>query len=228
MDVTMNLLRVSAISAALFSIGAMAQLPSKALDDFLNQTPKKLPRAAPPSQPTSETPTTSSPAPRASGKSSTNSRFTIYSDGAEVIDSKTSLVWRRCLEGMTWGGNGCTGQPIEFKAAMRVQDHAKRQTPVASRWRVPTLDELKSIVPIPTNETIRLGVSTAIDATAFPNMPNAPLWSSTWYYPDRGDRDRTKVVFVTVADGVNMSSEAYRDNGESGLARLVRPATLAD
>jgi hypothetical protein len=31
-------------------------------------------------------------------------------DGGDAHDTKTSLTWKRCSLGMTWDGNGCTGE----------------------------------------------------------------------------------------------------------------------
>ena len=36
-------------------------------------------------------------------------RFVISSDGQEVTDSTTKLVWRRCGEGQSWDGKTCSG-----------------------------------------------------------------------------------------------------------------------
>ena len=32
-------------------------------------------------------------------------------DGSLVIDTRARLAWPRCVEGMRWSGNGCTGVP---------------------------------------------------------------------------------------------------------------------
>ena len=34
--------------------------------------------------------------------------------GAEALDRSTRLVWRRCTEGRSWNGAGCTGQAAVY------------------------------------------------------------------------------------------------------------------
>ena len=37
-------------------------------------------------------------------------RYTPSSDGDEIKDTKTGLMWRRCAEGMIWKKSTCTGK----------------------------------------------------------------------------------------------------------------------
>lgn len=74
-------------------------------------------------------------------KSNPDSRYSYDSAGNEVTDSVTGLTWKRCVEGMSWSGSGCTGAAREFtwEAALA---HASTQ----SGWRVPNFKELTSLV----------------------------------------------------------------------------------
>lgn len=40
--------------------------------------------------------------------------YVVSTDGTEVTDTKTGLIWRRCPEGMTWSGTACTGTVTLF------------------------------------------------------------------------------------------------------------------
>jgi hypothetical protein len=89
------------------------------------------------------------------------------SDGREVHDARTKLAWRRCVEGMQWNGSACAGTPLRFDWPA-AQAHAKQQ----AGWRVPTLQELASIVD-------DRRVEPAADAMLFPGTPSAALWTAT-------------------------------------------------
>lgn len=95
---------------------------------------------------------------------------------AEFTDPKTRLIWRRCAEGMMYSGGTCTGTARTFSYNEALQ-HAKseaRRTGIA--WRVPTKDELSSIID--------KRFSPAIDPTAFPAIPALGIfWSASVYGP---------------------------------------------
>ena len=95
-------------------------------------------------------------------------------NGSEVLDNKTGLTWQRCALGMFWDGGTCTG-----RATGHTYDDALAQSKTIARnsgkgWRLPNLDELKSIVDV--NRT-----HPSIDTTAFPGTPpvNSWFWTST-------------------------------------------------
>jgi Protein of unknown function (DUF1566) len=139
-------------------------------------------------------------------------RYTISPDGHEVTDSKTGLTWRRCAEGMNWTGTTCSGQLRTFNGLSRVLAYEK----TLKGWRVPKIDELLSISRLyATHENAKVGAG-GTDAVAFPELPTEPFWSSTLYYKDRGDRDRTKTV------NFNNGGEGFHDNGEPAGLLLVR------
>ena len=102
-------------------------------------------------------------------------RFIVSANGSEVIDSHTSLTWRRCVEGMTWSGSTCTGSALSLTHSAAFA-RAKTQ----QGWRLPNVKELASIVD---DAVYANNGSTAvvamIDAAAFPNTPQNPHWAST-------------------------------------------------
>lgn len=95
------------------------------------------------------------------------SRYTYSTDGSEVTDARTGLIWRRCSAGQTWNGGACTGGITVFthEAAL---SYAATQT----GWRLPNVKELTSLA-----DTSR--TNPAIDTVAFPSTPSATYWSST-------------------------------------------------
>lgn len=139
-------------------------------------------------------------------------RYTVSSDGTEVTDSKSGLTWRRCAEGMRFEGGACSGQPTSFPSRSRAMAHEKSQ----AGWRLPTIEELATVVRVwPDHRESNTG---GVDLLAFPNIPAKAYWSSTYYYQNRGDRDRTKIIYF------ENGMEGYRDNGEGGLLLLVKAA----
>jgi Protein of unknown function (DUF1566)/FG-GAP-like repeat/FG-GAP repeat len=94
-------------------------------------------------------------------------RYILQADGVEVKDKLTGLVWKRCLEGMTWNGSGCAGDAIVFDHESALA-YARDQ----QGWRLPNVKELASIV----DKTNPMG----LNPTIFPNMPAyGKSWSST-------------------------------------------------
>ena len=129
-------------------------------------------------------------------------RFTYSTDGSEVTDSRTGLIWRRCAEGMTWSGGTCTGTEALYmheEALLRAQ----MQT---GGWRLPNVKELSSIAD-------RSRVNPAIDPTAFPKTPLDWFWSSSPYVGDS-----TEALYVDFSD----SSVGSWKRSMKYYVRLVR------
>jgi hypothetical protein len=60
-------------------------------------------------------------------------------NGAEVYDSQTKLIWARCSVGQEWKDGHCVGTVTYFS-------FADAQKQAGGEWRVPTKDELLSLV----------------------------------------------------------------------------------
>ncbi len=130
-------------------------------------------------------------------------RFTVSADGQEVTDATTHLTWRRCAEGMKWDGKTCAGKVTKFSYAAAKQ----ASTGSDSGWRIPTKDELVTLVDMGTKKKPR------IDTTAFPKTPSAPFWASR-----PGSDDNLNAWLVNFSSG--------KVHGNAGQAkfplRLVR------
>jgi hypothetical protein len=119
--------------------------------------------------------------------------------GALVHDRRTDLTWQRCTLGQRWSDaeGRCEGEPMRLTF-----DDAKRLE--RDGWRIPTLDELLSLVVT--------GQTPTIDASAFPDTPPLYYWAtdnrdlgSAWYvlfengrsnhyFPPRTNRDFVRFV----------------------------------
>jgi Protein of unknown function (DUF1566) len=215
---THHLVLFSLVAAAALPVPSAAQDPQKLFGRVLGSanplTAQKPPEAG-------ATPSTDGLGRASSSTSAGNAnlphpRYSFSQDGSEVVDSHTGLTWRRCIEGTTWAGEACTGNAVVFRGLSRVLAHAK----TAPGWRAPSIDELKSLTEVISRDEDRRYGPGGSDAYAFPGTPRDMLWSSTLYYKDRGDRDRTKTInFAT-------GYEAFLDNGEQGYLRLVRASAV--
>jgi Protein of unknown function (DUF1566) len=103
--------------------------------------------------------------------------FVVSHDASEVSDSKTGLIWRRCAEGMlpvAGTPSSCTGTATPFTHQAALARAVSQATGTALAWRLPTSDELLSIVD-------HESTSPAIDTVAFPSTPESWFWSSSSY-----------------------------------------------
>ena len=106
-----------------------------------------------------------------------DARFVVSADGQEVLDTKTSLVWRRCTEGTAWDGKACKGKATKFKFA-DAKKQAEAAAPVSGKaWRLPTKDELLTIV-------IKQKKKPMTDMEAFPGTPSSLYWAKRPGYDD--------------------------------------------
>jgi hypothetical protein len=135
-------------------------------------------------------------------------RFTYSSDGSEVNDAKTGLIWQRCIAGQTWSSttSSCAG-PTSLYPHADALVYAKTQT----AWRVPNVKELVSLVNTATKQP-------AIDVSAFPGLPSVAgvgYWSST---PDVSSTGTGKAWSVEFDLGTVTSAA----RSSSNFVRLVR------
>jgi len=128
-----------------------------------------------------------------------DSRYEIKGD--EVYDSQTKLTWARCSVGQEWKSDHCVGTVIYF-------DFADAQKRASGGWRVPTKDELLSLV-----DTQRKNFPT-IDTAAFPDMDA----SHPWYWSSTSNGSSI-AWYVDFTDGY---SSGFIDEANKLAIRLVR------
>ena len=106
------------------------------------------------------------------GQSEIVPRYTVSADGQEVTYNQTSLIWRRCAEGMIVSRGTCTGTAGTFTHEAALQLAAAQAVSTGIAWRLPNVKELSSIVD--NNNS-----SPAIDPTAFPATSASAFWSAS-------------------------------------------------
>ena len=147
-------------------------------------------------------------------------------DGTYVIDPRSKLAWPRCVEGMAWNGQTCTGQPrlMTYGEAAALATARFKAEGVA--WRLPRLTELRRWAG---NDQAR---------ALFPGDPADWTWTSTsrvdttqssaYNYDNiargsTGTQDRLGVMqgwAVQMGDGEARSDVARKTKL---VVRLVRP-----
>lgn len=100
-----------------------------------------------------------------------NSQYTVSTDGTEVTDTKTGLIWQRCALGMTWNGSTCAGTATLYKWEDGLAQAASVASTTGVSWRLPNQKELVSLI-----EWNCYGQS--INQEMFPVTPNVFLSSS--------------------------------------------------
>ncbi len=89
--------------------------------------------------------------------------------GNAVIDRKTGLTWRRCLEGQIWRGGACIGTAVQLAHSYAFLDLVEG----ASNWRLPNIKELQSLADYSR-------ANPALDVAAFPGTGSTrAAWAST-------------------------------------------------
>ena len=122
-----------------------------------------------------------------------------------MTDTTTDLMWQQCIYGQTWDGDNCTGSAATRtwdEAAAYVQELNDNNTLGYDDWRLPTRNELQSLVNYSLYEP----------ATTFPGEESLSYWSSTtnaentsiaWYvdflygyitFNDKSDGDYVRAV----------------------------------
>ncbi len=129
-------------------------------------------------------------------------RFAVSANGKEVADGQTRLVWQRCAVGQSWDGKTCAG-----KAAKLTLANAKAiGDTLAPAWRLPTREELTSIVD-------KTRSKPAIDGAAFPATPPSMFWALR---PDSSDALNAWLVDFS-------KGHVFGNNRKGGyFVRLVR------
>ncbi len=133
-------------------------------------------------------------------------RHNPSADGHEITDSRTGLIWRRCVEGMVWKARTCSGLAY-FSSQSEAAARAKNAATEGQVWRLPTMKELSAIVAVREAEQGKA----AIDPVAFPATPVARFWTSSSVGPGY-------FMYVGFADGG--AGEGPRNS--PGAVRLVR------
>ncbi|MCI5131308.1 MAG: DUF1566 domain-containing protein [Candidatus Electrothrix sp. EH2] len=145
----------------------------------------------------------------ASVPASTPDSQLIDNNDGTVTDSKTGLMWKKCLEGAS--GNSCEeGTPASFTWQTALQQIETVRTDGGfagyTDWRLPNIRELISIVE-------EQCYNPSINLNRFPNTPISYVWSSS----PATDNEKSWVIFFEYG-----SSEPRKRYNTTYSVRLVR------
>jgi len=132
-------------------------------------------------------------------------RFVVSPDEQEVTDRLSGLTWRRCVEGLTFDGTRCAGQPLVLQWMDTLAHALDEAHDTGVAWRLPNVKELASLLD---HEGLP-----HIDIKAFPGAANDILWTSSSFPTDPTPR------CVAFTDGGTFACS--QEGGEFG-SRLVR------
>lgn len=110
-----------------------------------------------------------------SEKTTPNERFIVNNidNFYVVIDLKTNLMWKHCLEGL-YGDNCSIGNTRQYKWRTSFDIATQSSYANYTNWRIPNIDELKSIIEYSC-------INPSINKNIFPNSNNSFVWSSNQY-----------------------------------------------
>jgi hypothetical protein len=132
----------------------------------------------------------------------TTAAYLVEGTNNAVIDRKTGLTWRRCLEGQFWSGSACTGSATTFN-----HQNALTRGNNLNGWRLPNVKELASLADLSRNIP-------GLDDGAFPGQGGGrDTWSST------------PATIAPVSAGYVAFSNGYRGTfgrGMTGVVQLVQ------
>lgn len=131
----------------------------------------------------------------------------IDNDDGTVTDTRTGLMWDRCVATQEWDGTTCQGGApsgsnwlpgLNLVQSLNASDHRGFDD-----WRLPNVKELASIADLALRDP-------AIDTAVFPNNPPfTQLWSSTTATDDTAN-----------ARGLNLFDGSVRTAGKDSLYRI--------
>ncbi len=136
------------------------------------------------------------------------SQFKNNGDGT-VTDKKSGLTWMKCSVGMSWDGKICAGDAYREnwrKAKSEAQSLNKKGFAGSKKWRLPTRDELETIVE---HKCFAPSISTEV----FPRTATTGYWTAT--EDNNYDKHAWTVLF-------RHGSSYISNKKEKWFVRLVR------
>jgi hypothetical protein len=141
------------------------------------------------------------------------SDYVDHGDGT-VTHTPTGLMWKQCAEGQTWSGSSCSGTPNPYDS--RSAKLLKSTFAGKNDWRLPTVDELLSLVDY-------TKYAPAANATIFPWLFSSTTISYLWSASIANAFDPSIVWAVSFFRGENFG---YGSGVNTIQAVLVRSTTL--
>ncbi len=133
-----------------------------------------------------------------------------------ITDTKTGLMWKRCLEGLS-GVNCEKGKTEKYKYDAAVQRFKNVAYAGSSDWRLPTVDELKTLVSCSKGKDKNKGICNAESEKPTINQQAFPNTTAMWYWSGSPSADYAWNVSFVSGNSYGSSNRSY-----SNAVRLVR------
>ncbi|OOG79221.1 hypothetical protein B0E41_24725 [Hydrogenophaga sp. A37] len=108
----------------------------------------------------------------------------LTKDGGHIIHSSARVAWPRCVEGMQWTGQRCTGTALQLDHAEALAHVKAREKAEGIAWRLPHMKELQQLAnqnaqPTPAGQTLlpTVGEGWCWTATTTINTPSFNAYS---------------------------------------------------
>lgn len=146
-----------------------------------------------------------------------------------TTDNYTGLVWKSCAEGL--GGSTCTGTvtPITWANSETTCTALNAGAGYAgiTNWRLPTPDELRTLVDYSTNSTSFFSqfpnTPTVLDGfwSSVTNLSNtANAWAVEYGYGKVWSKAKTSSLYIRCVSGTTLPNSTYVDNGNGTITDL--------
>ncbi|MDH2018892.1 DUF1566 domain-containing protein [Acinetobacter ursingii] len=141
-------------------------------------------------------------------KVAADNRYQIVegSNGSEVKDIKTGLIWQRCSLGQVWSNGQCYGNPQAYTWSEALQ----KANALGNGYRLPNIKELGSLVEEACSNP-------AINLSIFPTTATNDYWSSS-----PKNSDNRYAWSVNFEEGIVNSDSIYYKTAKKFNARAVR------
>jgi Protein of unknown function (DUF1566) len=158
----------------------------------------------------------------------------LTKDGGHFIHISARVAWPRCVEGMQWTGQRCTGKALQFDHAEALAHAKAREMAEGIAWRLPNMKELQQLVhqnAQPTHAGLALlppaGQGWCWTATTTINTPSFNAFNYNNVQRGLTAQNTNQLKFMHAWAVNTATGESHRDvlKRSKLTVRLVRPLT---
>ncbi|MDO9032858.1 MAG: DUF1566 domain-containing protein [Hydrogenophaga sp.] len=158
----------------------------------------------------------------------------LSKDGSLILHRSARVAWPRCVEGMQWSGQRCTGQALQLDHAEALARVKAREKAEGMAWRLPHMKELQQLAhqntrPAPAGQTLLPAVGQGWSWTASTTI-NTPSFNTYSYNNIQRGLNGQNANQMKFLHGWAVNTATVQAQGDvlkrsKLLVRLVRPWT---
>lgn len=158
----------------------------------------------------------------------------LSKDGSLIVHRSARVAWPRCVEGMQWSGQRCTGKALWLSHAEALARVKARQEAEGVAWRLPHMKELQQLAyqnarPTATGQTLlpSIGQGWSWTATATINIRSFNAYDYNNIQRGLNGQNTNQMKFLHGWAVNTATAEAQGDvlKRSKLLVRLMRPWT---